>query len=264
MPSTEPLCRVEGLRLERGAFTLEVPELTVGRRSIVGLVGPNGAGKSSLLGAVDGTLSSVGGSIDLQGDALAHLDRAERARRVSHATALDTPAFEFSVLEIVLMGRYPHRARGWSGAFGLDGPDDEAIARRALDRCGLSELADRSIRALSAGERQRVELARALAQEAPLLLLDEPTSHLDLSHQVELAGIVRSVASEGGGALIALHDLSIAARLCDQLLLLDRGRVVGHGEPEATLTESRLSELYGTRVRVMREGERIWIGAAEL
>lgn len=255
---------LSALRVERAdGFTLEVGALAVAAGTVVGLTGPNGSGKSSLLAAIDGTLERVSGDVRLLGASLADLALSERARRVAHVGATPQAAFDYSVLEIVMMGRYPHRPFVATNAFGLESEADEAICRETLERVGLSALADRSIRQLSAGERQRVGIARALAQQAPLLLLDEPTSHLDPAHQIDLQRIVRAHAADGGTAVVALHDLSLAAALCDRIVLLDAGRVIADGTPAETLTVETLERVYRTSIGVDRLGDALWIRAID-
>jgi iron complex transport system ATP-binding protein len=157
------------------------------------------------------------------------------------------PAIElpFTALELVLLGRHPHL-----GGFAFESEADLERARAALARTGVAELAARDVATLSSGERQRVVLARALAQEAPVLLADEPASFLDLRHQVETFDLLRDLADAGRAVLVVLHDLNLAAEYCDRVVLLREGSVLAAGPPAATLTYARLTEAYGTEVYV--------------
>jgi len=220
-------------------------DLEVAAGEVVGLLGPNGSGKSTLVRLLSGVLAPQAGSIRLAGAALDALPRAEIARRV--AVVPQEPRFDlpFSVIETVLLGRHPHLA-----GVAFESESDVELAHAALERCGAAALAERSIDELSAGERQRVVFARALAQAAPVLLLDEPASFLDLRYQVELFDRVREVASEGRAVLAVLHDLNLAAEYCDRVALLAEGRILAVGGTAATLSYVNLTRAYGTEVYV--------------
>ena len=212
----------------------------------VALLGPNGAGKTSLLRAIAGLLP-CDGTVSLNGVATATLGRRARARILALVPQEpETPPW-LTVGEYVLMGRTPHL-----GALAREGAVDRAAASRALVRLDLESFAGRTLGTLSGGERQRVVVARALAQEAPIVLLDEPTAALDIGHQqhaLELLDALR--ASEGLTLVAAMHDLTLAAQYADRVLLLDRGRVVADGAPVDVLTETALAEHYGASVRVV-------------
>jgi iron complex transport system ATP-binding protein len=225
-----PALRGLSLTLEPGAF--------------VGVVGPNGSGKSTLVRLLAGYLRPRCGAVLLGGRALSRLSDRERARRIA-VVQQDTPAtFDFTALEVVLMGRSPHLP-----AFGVEGVRDRAIAHQAMQRTDTVAFAARPLGALSGGERQRVLLARALAQETPILLLDEPTAHLDLNFQIEALQLLRELHAERGATVLAvLHDLNLAALYCDHLVLLDKGRLAVEGPPAEVLTADRLAEVYGARV----------------
>ena len=193
--------------------------------SVTGLLGPNGAGKSTLLRLIAGIDKADTGAVSLDGASVGSLPRREAARRIA--------------LEVVLLGRIPHRTK-LMGSFG--GDDDRAVAFSALEAVGAAPLADRSWQTLSGGQQQRVQIARAMAQQPSLLLLDEPTNHLDVSAQLSLLGQVREL---GVTAIMALHDLNLAAAYCDQILLLDGGRLVATGAPDEVLTPDIIGEVYG-------------------
>ena len=220
--------------------------LRLSRGEVVGVIGPNAAGKSTLARLCCGLLTPQQGSVSLQGEPLSRLSRRERARRVAFLPQHPPHDLSFTAHEVALMGRAPHL-----GLWSLEGPRDLDCARAALQEVDALDLGDRPISQLSGGERQRVFLARAFAQEAALLVLDEPTAALDLAHQVLLVNALRRRAREGGGALLVLHDLALAGAACDRLALLHRGRVVAEGPPGEVLRPAVLSPVYGTEVEVV-------------
>jgi len=219
--------------------------LSVRPGEIVGLLGPNGAGKSTLVRVLAGVLTPYRGSIRIAGDELASLSRREVARRLA-VVPQEAPAdLPYTALETVLLGRHPHLS-----GLGFESTRDIEVARRALARLGAEALADRPLSELSSGERQRITVARALAQETPILLLDEPTSFLDLRFQVELFDLLRRLADEGRAVLAVLHDLNLAAEYCDHVVLMRRGSIAAAGPTAETLTYSALTEVYGTEIYV--------------
>ena len=220
--------------------------MAVSSGEVVGVIGPNAAGKSTLARLACGLLAPVRGEVSLQGDLMAKLSRRERARRVAFLPQHPPHDLSFTAREVALMGRAPHL-----GLWSLEGPRDLERATAALSELDALELADRPVSQLSGGERQRVFLARAFAQEAALLVLDEPTAALDLSHQVLLVHALRQRARKGGGALLVLHDLVLAAAACDRLALLHGGQVIAEGAPADVLRPAVLSPVYGTDVEVV-------------
>jgi iron complex transport system ATP-binding protein len=214
--------------------------LHVQRGQVTGLIGPNGAGKTSLIRAVSGVLRPRSGSIQLDGEDLNQLNELERALRVAVVPQSTQLALAFSVYESVALGRTPHL--NWLGRLG---ESDRAKIEWALANCELTALKDRRSGELSGGEQQRVVLARALAQDCPVLLLDEPTAHLDLHHQVGLLSLVRRLSRDKNLAvLVAMHDLNLAALYADQLALLVDGEVRAVGTPQAVLTPENLQKAY--------------------
>jgi iron complex transport system ATP-binding protein len=220
--------------------------ISVASGEVVAAIGPNAAGKSTLARLCCGLLAPQQGAISLQGTPLAQLTRRERARRVAFLPQNPPHDLSFTAREVALMGRAPHL-----GLWSLEGPHDLESARAALEEFDAEDLADRPVSQLSGGERQRVFLARAFAQEAALLVLDEPTAALDLAHQVLLVNALRRKARDGGGALLVLHDLALAGAACDRLSLLDRGQVIAEGTPAEVLRPEVLSPVYGTAVDVV-------------
>ncbi|GMU63975.1 MAG: ABC transporter ATP-binding protein [Acidobacteriota bacterium] len=229
----------------RDGHGIEGIDLELAAGEVVGVLGPNGAGKSTLVKALSGTVGPCRGSVRLLGDELASLSRREIARRVAVVPQEPVFDFPFTVLELVLLGRHPHLS-----GLAFESERDVALARAALERIGAGELAPRPVDELSAGERQRVVLARALAQRSPILLLDEPSSFLDLRYQVELFDLLRALAAEGRAVLTVLHDLNLAAEYCDRVVLLAGGRVEAAGPTAEVLTWAHLTRVYGTEVYV--------------
>jgi iron complex transport system ATP-binding protein len=209
--------------------------------SLTGLLGPNGCGKSTLLRLMTGVERPAHGTVRLDGRDLASYPRRELARRISVVPQDTHPAFDYPVMDMVLMGRHPHL-----GTFQLEGPEDFAAAERALAATGIRHLADRSFFALSGGEKQRVVIAGALAQDGDVLLLDEPTASLDLGAQWDIAELLRRLHIDRAATMVmATHDLNLAASLCDQLVLMKEGRVLAQGPTPEVLTAANVRALYG-------------------
>lgn len=232
------------LTMQIGARTiLSHIDLTVESGQMVGIIGPNGSGKSTLLKCLYRQLVPQGGAVYLNGRDLSRESRRESAKKIGVVAQHNDKGFDFTVLDMVLLGRSPHKK-----ALERDNPADYAIAHQALREVGMEELANRSMATLSGGERQRVILARALAQQTPCLILDEPTNHLDVQYQLQLMELVKGVSCT---VVAALHDLNLAAMYCQRLYLLDEGRVVAQGTPEQVLTPERISAVYGVRAEVV-------------
>jgi iron complex transport system ATP-binding protein len=247
---------VTALRLEAVAVALggrpvlcgATLELRAGE--VVVLAGPNGAGKTTLLRVATGVLRPDSGRVLLGGRPAAELPRREIARSLALVPQETFVPFAFRVGEVVLMGRAPHL-----GLLGFEGHADRRIALAALERVGIAELADRSVLELSGGERQLTVLARALAQDAPLLLLDEPTAHLDVARRLAVLGLARELAGEGRGVLLVSHDLALAARFADRVVLLAAGRVVADGPPGQVLDPDHVGSVFGVEAEVLRASD---------
>jgi iron complex transport system ATP-binding protein len=212
---------------------------------VVAVVGPNGSGKSTLLRALLGLLTPVHGSVHLDGRPMVHWSRRDLADAVGALPQREEPAFPLTVEETVLLGR-------WSrlGPVAPVGATDRAALHAALRRCDVEHLAHRRIETLSGGEWQRVRMARALASTPKLLLLDEPTAALDVGHEMELFELLRRLVADGLGVLVISHQLNLAARFADRLLLLDRGRTIAEGTPREVLREDVVSTVFGWPVAV--------------
>ncbi|MEK6629402.1 MAG: ABC transporter ATP-binding protein [Acidobacteriota bacterium] len=220
--------------------------VSIDRGGSVALLGPNGSGKTTLLRLLAGLIKPQSGRVTLDGLDVAAIGRRELARRLAVVPQETHLAFDFTVLEVALMGRHPHL-----GAFELEGPRDLAIAREALDATGTAHLGDRVFATLSGGEKQRVVIASALAQQAGVLLLDEPTASLDLGYQLEIGALVSRLNLERGlTVVVATHDLNFAASLCRALVLIRDGHVQAAGPTEDTLTADRIRALYGVTAEV--------------
>ncbi|MEZ4698925.1 MAG: ABC transporter ATP-binding protein [Rhodothermales bacterium] len=217
-------------RVERGRFTC--------------LVGPNGSGKTTLLRAIGGLLPYEG-ALQLDGREVAAWPARELARQLAFVRQSASVSFEFSVREFVALGRTPHRP--WIGG---DRPEDAARVDALLDALDLRRHADGPVTRLSGGEQQRLFLAQALAQDTPLLLLDEPTLHLDLYHQYDLMRRLEALVASGKTVLAVVHDLALAARFADAVLVLHEGRLVAGGTPAETLSPARIAEVFRMEARV--------------
>jgi iron complex transport system ATP-binding protein len=218
--------------------------LNVQPGEFVGLLGPNGSGKSTLLRTIYRLLKPDAGLITLDGDNLWQMDARQAAQRTAVVTQERGSEFEFTVHEIVMMGRNPHK-----GLFDRDTRGDFALVETALRQVNLLDFAGRSFHTLSGGEKQRVLVARALAQQAKLLVLDEPTNHLDIRYQLEILALVKGL---GVTSLAALHDLNLAAHYCDRIFLLHEGKICAAGSPVAVLQPALIRQVYGVDAHVER------------
>ena len=227
---------------------LDSVDLHADRGQLVGLIGPNGAGKSTLLRAISGILNYREGTVRLDGDDLKSLSSRDIAAGLALIPQIAPYTHGFTSMELVLMGRYPHLGR-----FQIEGKEDDRIARDAMRLTRTEQFADRTLDTLSGGERQRVFVSRALAQQPRVLLLDEPTSNLDVLHQLKVLDLVRQLIDDGLTAVAAIHDLNMAARYCDRLVLLKNGRVLAEGSPEEVLVPETIRSAFGVRAAVYRD-----------
>ncbi|OCC24194.1 hypothetical protein MB02_07980 [Croceicoccus estronivorus] len=207
--------------------------------SLIGLVGPNGAGKSTLAKTIAGLLQPASGTIAVNGVALDTMDRRDAARKIAYLSQGDTVHWPLAVRATVTLGRAPH-----SGRFGTASPGDRRAVEAALHRADVLSLADRNIQQLSGGERARVLLARALAVEAPILIADEPVGALDPRHALNIIGLLREEAARGALVIAVLHDLALASRFCDRLLVMRDGRLAADGPPHDVLSPAGMEQHY--------------------
>jgi iron complex transport system ATP-binding protein len=212
---------------------------------LVGVLGPNGAGKSTLARALLGLLPLAAGSVTLDDADISRLSRADLARRIAYLPQGQVLHWPLSVARLVALGRLP-----WHAAMGRPTEADDAAVADAMVRADVAHLADRVATQLSGGERARALLARALAVGAPVLIADEPLAALDPGHQFDVMDVLRAETTGGRLVILLMHDLALAARYCDRILLLQNGRVVADGPPEAVLTAAILRDVYGIDARI--------------
>lgn len=246
-PDHSPLleCKAISFCYESDSWVLENIDLTCVRGQFVGVLGPNGAGKSTLLKVLGGTLRPQTGEVLLGGQPLHKLSRVDLAKRIAFVPQRTFPAFPYTVFEMVLMGRQPY-----AGLRIFEDEHDLEVARWALERVGITHLAKKRFHHISGGEQQLAIVARALAQQTDILLLDEPVTYLDIRHQWEVLNILKD-CSEGNKLVIGtFHDLNAASRWCTTLVLLAQGRIVRSGSPDEVLSEHVLDEVYGIALRV--------------
>ena len=238
--------KAEDIKLSYGAEAiLKGVSMEAGNREFVGLIGPNGSGKSTLLKCVYRVLSPDKGAVFLDGKPLKDMNYKTSARSLGVVAQHNYYNFDFSVREVVLMGRSPHKK-----ALERDNAEDYAIVAEALKTVGMAEFADRSFSTLSGGEQQRVILA--LAQQTPCLILDEPTNHLDITHQLQLLKIVKKLDAT---VISAIHDLNIAAMFCDRIYVLKNGEIVAQGTPREILTRELIREIYEVESDIVEDSK---------
>jgi iron complex transport system ATP-binding protein len=222
-------------------------DLRVRPGQILGVIGPNGAGKSTLIRILSRLLHPDEGRVCLGGRDLTRWGQTQLARHLAVVPQAAKLPETFTAWEVVLMGRTPYQ-----GPLGNETATDMAIAQQAMEATHIWHLASRLIGQLSGGERQRVVVARALAQEPQVLLLDEPTLHLDINHQLEILSLVRHLVDEQGLAVLAIfHDLNLAAQFCHELVLLCQGQVFARGRPEEVITATNIATVYGAEVTIL-------------
>lgn len=226
---------------------LDRVNLRAKRGTFVGLIGPNGAGKSTLLKSVSGLLKVQAGSVSFEGRDLRKMSTKEIARTLAQVSQTPPYTYGFTAVELAMMGRYPHMGR-----LEIEGDADRRIVGDAMKLTETDTFADRSLETLSGGERQRVFVAAALAQHPHVLLLDEPTSNLDILHQIKVLEIVQKLVRQGMAAVAAIHDLSLAARYCQSLILMNNGKVLAEGEPADVLTPMLIEAAFGVHALVTR------------
>ena len=250
------MIEVRGVTVELGGrAVVDAVDVAVADGEWLALIGPNGAGKTTLLRAI-ARLLPFSGEIVLDGGDVRELSRAELARLVAVVPQEPSTPSWMTVAEYALLGRTPHL-----GPLAKEGARDRDAAARSLARLDLLPFADRRLGTLSGGEKQRVVVARALAQEARIVLLDEPTAALDIGHQQQALELLDGLRAESGLTLVAaMHDLTLAAQYADRMVLLDAGKVVADGSPADVLTEALIAEHYGAAIDVVPVGDRFAVG----
>ncbi len=221
---------------------LEAVNLQIEEGETLAIIGPNASGKTTLLKCINGILEPEKGRILIEGEELENLDKEDIAKKIGHVPQAGTESFPTTVFDTVLMGRKPHG--GWK-----PGDEDLEVASKVLEKLDLEDIAMRDIGEISGGQRQKVLIARAIAQNPEVLLLDEPTSSLDLRHQLEVLDIVREQTGKGISIVMAMHDLNLAARYSDKIAMLKEGKIFAVGKDEV-LTPENIESVYGVRVTV--------------
>ena len=249
MTDAAPILQASEVTVTYGERTVvDCATLAIARGERMALVGPNGAGKSTLLRALTGVLVPTGGSVGLAGDTIEHVGRATLARTIAVVPEVADLPFAMPVVEVVALGRLPH-----DPPFTGLRPSDVAAIDRAIERVGIQHLRTRDARELSMGERQLVFIAVALAQAAPILVVDEPTAHLDIRHQVEVMQLLVELNVRDGTTIVAvLHDLALAAHFFPRVVVLDRGRIVADGPPAETLDGTTIRTVFGVDPALVR------------
>lgn len=216
---------------------------------ILGILGPNGSGKTTLLNVLNGVLKKKNGDIFIKNKKIEDYSRKELAKIMAILPQDMSPSFDFTVYEIVSMGRYPHL-----GLLDSFSEKDEKMIENAMEITDVLKFKNKSIREISGGERQRVFIARAIAQEPEIILLDEPTSNLDLKYQIEILDIIEKMRKEGKTIIISMHDVNLAIKYCSRLALLSSGKIYAIGKPDEIIDEKSISEVYGIEGKIIRNG----------
>lgn len=244
--------KVSGVEFSfNGSQVLNDVNLDVGSGDVLGIVGPNGSGKTTLLRCINRILKPRAGSILIDGQELKTLGQEDIARRIGYVPQTENKTFPATVFDSVLMGRKPHI--NWK-----PGDRDLEIVSNVIKKLDLESLAMRDITELSGGQKQKVVMARALAQEPQVLLLDEPTSSLDLKHQMEVMNIAKAQTEDGVSVVMAIHDLNLAARYSDKIVMLKDGYILHAGGTEI-LTPDKIESVYEVKVQVRNESGKIWV-----
>ena len=231
---------VSGITLHYGSFkALDGVEFEGGRGQLIGLIGPNGCGKSTLLRCINGALRPRKGAIMIDGEDVSVKRLAELARICSNVPTEFPTDFNLTVMEMVMMGRYPYVTGLW-----WEGKEDEEKVKDALSKFGVEHLKDRKTSELSSGERQRTLIAKAYVQEPKVMLVDEPTSHLDMRYKLEVMEYLRGLAEKDMTIIVASHDINLMAKYCDMMIIVKEGRIVSIGRPEEVITAQLIRDVY--------------------
>ncbi|MFH1260227.1 MAG: ABC transporter ATP-binding protein [Elusimicrobiota bacterium] len=231
--------------------TLEKISLEIKEREILGIIGPNGSGKTTLLKCMNKKLEPETGAVLVNDLNILRMNSKEVAKNIGVVPQVSSVSFPFTVYDLVLMGRYSHQGR-----FDTENENDRAVVDQCLDRTGIAPLADRLITEISGGEYQKVIIARALAQQPKILLLDEVTLHLDINHQIEILDLIKALSEENNLAIVmVLHDLSLAARYSTKTIMLQKGRIFASGRPEEVISIENIRDIYGIEAELGRSSK---------
>jgi len=243
---TDDLLRVENLCKDFGSFhALSDVSFTMGKGRMVGLIGPNGCGKSTMMKCICGIHSITSGNVCIDGADVASMHSSELAKVVATVPAEPGQTFGMTVMDMVMLGRYPFVDRIW-----WETKDDEKAVREALRTFGLDDLRRKQVSLCSSGERQRALIAKAYVQEPKLMLVDEPTSHLDMKYKLDVMEYLQSMARSDMTVMVAEHDISLMARYCDTCIIMKNGRIVTIGDPKEVVTADLIREVYEVDARV--------------
>lgn len=242
----DPMLRIEGLGKSFGKFhALEGIDLELERGKLVGLIGPNGCGKSTMMRCISRIYDPTNGTITVNGSDILKMKQSEVAKTVATVPAELGQTFGMTVMDMVVLGRYPYVDRIW-----WETPEDERVTREALRTFGLDEIRNRQLSLCSSGERQRALIAKAYVQEPKLMLVDEPTAHLDMKYKLQVMEYLRSMSRSDMTVLVAEHDISLMARYCDVCIIMKQGHIVTIGDPKKAITEDLIRDVYGVESRV--------------
>lgn len=243
---TDELLRIEDLRISFGDFeALHGINFTLPKGLLVGLIGPNGCGKSTMMKCISKLHTDWTGSITIDGATTDKMKAMDIAKMVANVPAEPGPTFGMSLMDLVMLGRYPFVNRVW-----WESPDDEKVVREALRTFGLDHYRRKQVSLLSSGEKQRALIAKAYVQEPKLMLVDEPTSHLDMKYKLEVMEYLQKMARNDMTILVAEHDISLMARYCDICIIMKKGNIVTIGDPKKVITEDLIREVYEVDARV--------------
>ncbi|MFW6140902.1 MAG: ABC transporter ATP-binding protein [Acidobacteriota bacterium] len=231
-------------------WKLDIPYFTINASEILGIIGPNGSGKSTLLRIAAGILNPVQGTVHLSGNNIRKIKRKEIAKKIGFLPQETVSEYDFTVHELVHMGRYSH-----TGTFGTLGALDLKIIRESLKSTDMEKISDRRLSQLSGGEKKRAFLASVLAQSPDILLLDEPTSSLDVHRQVQFFHLLLGLANQGMGVVVVTHDVNFASLFCQKLAFLSNGKLISRGKPGTVISKKIIKEVYGETVLLGRHPE---------
>lgn len=241
-----PVLRIKGLVKDFDGFlALDGVDLEFGSGMLIGLIGPNGCGKSTMMKCISRIHEQTSGTIEVDGKDISVMKSAEVAKLVASVPAEAGQTFGISVMDMIMLGRYPFVDRIW-----WENPEDERITREAMRTFGIDHLRRKQVALCSSGERQRALIAKAYVQEPKLMLVDEPTSHLDMKYKLQVMEYLRSMARSEMTVMVAEHDISLMARYCDVCVIMKAGRIVAVGEPREVITEQLIKEVYEVEARV--------------